>query len=74
MYSADPLPSLVKAGLTHVQCETIHPFLDGNGRIGRMLITLLVEHGGLLDQPLLYVSLAFECHLHWHRKSGLEHG
>ena len=54
------LPALIKAGLLHVQFETIHPFLDGNGRIGRMLITLLVEHWGLLDQPLLYPSLAFK--------------
>ena len=60
MHSDDPLPPLVKAGLAHVQFETIHPFLDGNGRIGRMLITLLVEHWGLLDQPLLYLSVAFK--------------
>ncbi|MEQ8850157.1 MAG: Fic family protein [Phycisphaerales bacterium] len=60
MHSGDPLPPLVKAGLAHVQFETIHPFLDGNGRIGRMLITLLVEHWGLLDQPLLYLSVAFK--------------
>ncbi|NQW48816.1 MAG: Fic family protein [Planctomycetes bacterium] len=60
IHSDDKLPPLVKAGLAHVQFETIHPFLDGNGRIGRMLITLLVEHWGLLDQPLLYLSLAFK--------------
>jgi Fic family protein len=60
IHSDDPLPPLVKAGLAHVQFETIHPFLDGNGRVGRMLITLLVEHWGLLDQPLLYLSVAFK--------------
>lgn len=60
IHSVDPLPPLVKAGLAHVQFETIHPFLDGNGRIGRMLITLLVEHWGLLDRPLLYLSVAFK--------------
>ncbi|MCX7413015.1 MAG: Fic family protein [Planctomycetia bacterium] len=60
IHADDPLPPLVKAGLAHVQFETIHPFLDGNGRIGRMLITLLVEHWDLLDQPLLYPSIAFK--------------
>ena len=53
------LPPLVRAGLAHVQFETIHPFLDGNGRIGRLLIALLIEHWGLLEQPLLYLSVAF---------------
>ncbi len=49
-----------RTGLAHVQFETIHPFLDGNGRIGRLLIALLVEHWGLLDLPLLYLSLVFK--------------
>ena len=62
LYSDDPLPPLVKAGLAHVQFETIHPFLDGNGRVGRLLITLLVEHWNLLSSPLLYVSLGFKRH------------
>lgn len=57
LHASDTLPPLVRAGLAHVQFETIHPFLDGNGRIGRMLITLLVEHWGLLTSPLLYLSL-----------------
>ena len=56
------LPPLVRAGLAHVQFETIHPFLDGNGRIGRLLVALLVEHWGLIDQPLLYLSLALKRH------------
>jgi Fic family protein len=60
IHSSDPLPPLVKAGLAHVQFETIHPFLDGNGRIGRLLVTLLVEHWKLLSSPLLYLSLSFK--------------
>ncbi|MDA3959301.1 MAG: Fic family protein [Planctomycetota bacterium] len=60
IHTDDPLPPLVRAGLAHVQFETIHPFLDGNGRLGRMLITLLVDHWGLLDSTLLYPSLSFK--------------
>ncbi len=59
IHGDDPLPPLVRAGLAHVQFESIHPFLDGNGRIGRLLVALLVEHWGLLPLPLLYLSLAF---------------
>lgn len=53
---------LVRVGLAHVQFETIHPFLDGNGRIGRVLITLLIRHWQLLEQPLLYLSVALKRH------------
>jgi Fic family protein len=56
------LPVLVRAGLAHVQFETIHPFLDGNGRVGRLLITLLLCHAGVLREPLLYLSLYFKQH------------
>jgi len=54
--------ALVKAALAHVQFETIHPFLDGNGRIGRILITLLLCHDGVLREPLLYSSLYLKQH------------
>jgi Fic family protein len=62
IHAGDALPPLVRAGLLHVQLETIHPYLDGNGRIGRLLITLLLEHWKLLTKPLLYLSLFFKQH------------
>lgn len=58
----DGLPVLLRAGLAHVQFETIHPFLDGNGRVGRLLITFLLCHAGILREPLLYLSLYFKQH------------
>jgi Fic family protein len=58
----DGLPVLVRAGLAHVQFETVHPFLDGNGRVGRLLIALLLCHAGVLREPLLYLSLYFKQH------------
>jgi len=59
---SDGLPVLVRAGLAHVQFETIHPFLDGNGRIGRLLITFLLCEAGVLHEPLLYLSLYLKQH------------
>ena len=56
------LPPIVKVALIHAQFETIHPFLDGNGRIGRLLITALFEHWGVLSEPLLYVSAYLKQH------------
>lgn len=58
----DGLPHLVRAGLAHVQFETVHPFLDGNGRVGRLLITFMLCHAGVLREPLLYLSLYFKQH------------
>jgi Fic family protein len=62
LHGEDALHPLVRAGLLHVQVETIHPYLDGNGRIGRLLVTLLLEHWKLLTEPLLYLSLFFKRH------------
>ena len=59
-------PALLKAALAHVQFETIHPFLDGNGRLGRLLITLLLCEQQVLREPLLYLSLYFKTHRHYY--------
>src|SRR6202140_3209403 len=56
------LPLLIKAGLVHVQFETIHPFLDGNGRLGRLLITFLLCAQNVIREPILYLSLYFKAH------------
>ncbi len=60
--SEDSLPPLVRAGLAHVQFETVHPYLDGNGRLGRLLIALCLEDWKQLNEPLLYLSLFFKRH------------
>jgi Fic family protein len=56
------LPVLIQAGLVHAQLETIHPFLDGNGRVGRLLIPLMLCNAGVLREPLLYLNLYFKMH------------
>jgi Fic family protein len=62
LHGKEALAPLVRIGLAHVQFETIHPYLDGNGRIGRLLITLLLDDWKLLSAPLLYLSLFFKRH------------
>ena len=60
LHTDAPSPPLVRCGLAHAQFETIHPFLDGNGRVGRLLITFLLVHEGVLHRPLLYLSHYFK--------------
>ncbi len=69
---ANSLPLLIRAGLVHAQFETIHPFLDGNGRVGRLLITFMLTEKKMLHEPVLYLSLFFKKHrrLYYDRLNG----
>lgn len=62
IHAVDGMPTLIRAALAHVQFESIHPFLDGNGRIGRLVISLMLQQSGKLSRPLLYLSLYLKAH------------
>ncbi len=66
IHRKDKIPALIKTGLVHAQFETIHPFLDGNGRVGRLLITFMLCEHGILQKPVLYLS-------HYLKKNRLEY-
>lgn len=69
LHDRQPMPALIRVGLAHAQFETIHPFLDGNGRVGRLLITFLLVENQILARPLLYLSHFFK----QHRQSYYDH-
>jgi Fic family protein len=62
LHDAEPMPALIKAGIAHAQFETIHPFLDGNGRVGRLLISFWLVEQQVIQRPILYPSLFFKEH------------
>jgi len=76
LHTADMVPTVIKAGLIHAQFETIHPFLDGNGRTGRMLITFYLWKEGFLEKPVLFLSSFFKKHqkLYYERLFGYHNG
>lgn len=76
IHSDDAVPTIIKAGLIHAQFETIHPFLDGNGRTGRMLITFYLWKEGYLEKPILFLSSFFKKHqkLYYEKLLGYHNG
>ncbi|NCA93747.1 MAG: Fic family protein [Sphingobacteriia bacterium] len=76
IHSDDAVPTIIKAGLIHAQFETIHPFLDGNGRTGRMLITFYLWKAGYLEKPVLFLSSFFKKHqkLYYEKLFGYHNG
>ncbi len=76
IHAEDAIPAVIKAGLVHAQFETTHPFLDGNGRTGRMLITFCLWQSGLLTNPILFLSSYFRRHqrLYYQRLEDYHHG